>query len=307
MAAYLFLRAAFVNHFLRTVRRQAQHSLLTSGRYSSRTIRIIGGSPRDIHPPGQDLIMIRSALLVMLAVAVTAFMSVCALLFPLISPGENKAHKVANLWAKMLLKLTSIRVNVIGRENVLMNRPQIFMANHQSDFDILIVLAHIPGQLRWIVKKELFKIPIFGKAMKSAGYIEIDRQNHEKAMKSMEEAAQKIREGKSVVTFPEGTRSKDGTIKPFKQGLFHLAIQAGVPIVPISIIGAHEIMPKRSLKVRPGRVTMVIGRPVDVSGYTIETRGELIERVRGIIIRNFESGRTSGGKSLAPDRGKDVL
>jgi 1-acyl-sn-glycerol-3-phosphate acyltransferase len=251
--------------------------------------------------------MIRSALLVTIAIAITAFMSLCALLFPLISPGENKAHKIANMWANMLLKLSGIRVRVIGRENVLMNRPQIFMANHQSDFDILIVLAHIPGQFRWIVKKELFKIPIFGKAMKSAGYIEIDRQNHENAMKSMEEAAQKIREGKSVVTFPEGTRSKDGTIKPFKQGLFHLAIHAGVPIVPISIIGAHEIMPKRSLKVRPGRVTMVIDRPVDVSGYTIETRSELIERVRGIIIRNFENGRASGVKSPAADRGKDAL
>ena len=248
--------------------------------------------------------MIRSALLVMLAVIITAFMSVCALVFPRISPGESKAHKIANLWARMLLKLTSIRVNVIGRENVLMNRPQIFMANHQSDFDILIVLAHVPGQFRWIVKKELFKIPIFGEAMKSAGYIEIDRQNHEKAMKSIEEAAQKIREGKSVMTFPEGTRSKDGIIKPFKQGMFHLAIQAGVPIVPISIIGAHEILPKRSLKIKPGRVTMVIGRPVDVSGYTIETRSELIERVRDIMIRNFENGGAPDGTPPSTDHGK---
>ena len=131
-----------------------------------------------------------------------------------------------------------------------MEKPQIFMANHQSDFDILIVLAHIPGQFRWIAKKELFKIPIFGKAMRNAGYIEIDRQNHEKALKSLDEAAQKIREGKSVVTFPEGTRSRDGKIRPFKQGMFHLAIRAGVPIVPISIIGAREIMPKRTLKVK---------------------------------------------------------
>jgi 1-acyl-sn-glycerol-3-phosphate acyltransferase len=250
--------------------------------------------------------MIRSGLLVMLAVIITAFMSVCALVFPRISPGENKAHKVANLWAKMLLRLTSIRVNVIGRENVLMNRPQIFMANHQSDFDILIVLAYIPGQFRWIVKKELFKIPVFGKAMKSAGYIEIDRQNHEKAMKSLEEAAQKIREGKSVMTFPEGTRSKDGTIKPFKQGMFHLAIQAGVPIVPISIIGANKILPKRTLMIKPGKITMVIGRPVDVSGYTIETRSELIQQVREIIIRNFECGRVCDETPPAPDRGKEL-
>lgn len=231
--------------------------------------------------------MIRSVLLVVVAVAVTAFMSTCAFLFPLISPGENKVHKIAHLWARMLLWLTSTRVDVIGRENVLMNRPQIFMANHQSDFDILIVLAHIPGQFRWIAKKELFKIPVFGKAMRNAGYIEIDRQNHEKALKSLDEAAQKIREGKSVVTFPEGTRSRDGKIRPFKQGMFHLAIRSGVPIVPISIIGANEIMPKRSLNVRPGRITMVIDRPVDVSGYTLETRGELIEKIRGIIVGNL--------------------
>jgi 1-acyl-sn-glycerol-3-phosphate acyltransferase len=239
--------------------------------------------------------MIRSALLVVIAVIVTAFMSSCAVLFPLISPGENKVHKIGNLWARMLLWLTSIRVEVIGRENVLMDKPQIFMANHQSDFDILIVLAHIPGQFRWIAKKELFKIPIFGKAMKNAGYIEIDRQNHEKALKSLDEAAQKIREGKSVVTFPEGTRSRDGNIRPFKQGMFHLAIQAGVPIVPISIIGAHAIMPKRTLTVKPGRIRMVIDRPVDVSGYTLENRGELIERIRNIIVSNFEIRAASRG------------
>jgi len=233
--------------------------------------------------------MVRSALLVVIAVIVTAFMSSCAFLFPLISPGENKVHKIANLWARMLLWLTNTRVDVIGKENVLMEKPQIFMANHQSDFDILIVLAYIPGQFRWIAKKELFKIPVFGKAMRNAGYIEIDRQNHEKALKSLDEAAQKIREGKSVVTFPEGTRSRDGKIRPFKQGMFHLAIQAGVPIVPISIIGAHEIMPKRTLKLKPGRITMVIDRPVDVSGYTLETRSELIEKIRQIIVGNFES------------------
>lgn len=250
--------------------------------------------------------MVRSALLVLLAVAVTAFMSTCAYLFPLISPGESKVHRIANLWARMLLWLSGIRVDVIGRENVLVGRPQIFMANHQSDFDILIVLAHIPGQFRWIAKKELFKIPIFGRAMKNAGYIEIDRQNHKNALKSLEEAAGKIREGKSVVTFPEGTRSRDRTIKPFKQGLFHLAIQAGVPIVPISIIGAHEIMPKRTLKVKPGRITMIIDRPQEVTGYTIETRGELIERVRDTIVRNYEKGGKTDERPPAAGSAKEI-
>ncbi|PKN85791.1 MAG: hypothetical protein CVU51_08265 [Deltaproteobacteria bacterium HGW-Deltaproteobacteria-1] len=165
------------------------------------------------------------------------------------------------------------------------------MANHQSDFDILISLAYIPGQFRWIAKKELFAIPVFGQAMKSAGYIEIDRQHHEKAMQSLDLAALRIREGKSVMTFPEGTRSRDGEIKAFKQGLFYLAIQSGVPIVPISIIGSGAIMPKRSLKVKPGKITLVIDEPISVKDYTLENRQELISRVRQVIMKNYDEYR----------------
>jgi 1-acyl-sn-glycerol-3-phosphate acyltransferase len=125
--------------------------------------------------------------------------------------------------------------------------------------------------------------------MKTAGYIEIDRQDHELAMASLDKAARKIREGNSVMSFPEGTRSKEGTIKPFKQGMFHLAIKSGVPIVPISIVGAKEIMPKRSLHIKPGQVTLVIDKPIDVSGYEIENRNELIEKVRNVIVGNCET------------------
>lgn len=237
--------------------------------------------------------MFRSALLVGFSVIVTAFMASFVALLPFISPGEEKAHGVARIWARVLLRLTHVRVDVEGEENVLTDKPRIFMANHQSDFDILIVLGHIPGQFRWVAKKELFKIPVFGRAMRNAGYIEIDRQHHDNALRSLDVAAQKIRDGKSVVTFPEGTRSRDGKIKEFKQGMFYLAIQSGVPIVPVSIIGAHEIMSKRSLSIKPGRVKMIIGRPVDASSYTIETRGELIKRIRRNIIGNYEKGASS--------------
>jgi 1-acyl-sn-glycerol-3-phosphate acyltransferase len=232
--------------------------------------------------------MIRALLLVTIGVAVTAFMSSYIIAFAFITPDENISHRLARIWARMLLALASTRVEIIGAENILMKKPQIFMANHQSDFDILIILAHLPGQFRWIVKKELFNIPLFGAAMRNAGYIEIDRQNHVKAVKSVDEAARKIREGKSVMSFPEGTRSSDGKIKPFKQGMFYLAIMSGVPIVPVSIIGAREIMPKRSLQIKPGKITMVIDRPIDVSGYSLENRQELIERVRNIINKNCE-------------------
>jgi len=237
-------------------------------------------------------VMFRSALIVALSVIITGFFATCAVVFSLLGAGENAIHKVARIWAKVLLILANVRVEVRGTENVLLDRPQIFMSNHQSDVDILIVLAFVPGQFRWIAKKELFHIPVFGRAMKNAGYIEIDRQNHARAMKSIEEAAAKIRQGKSVMSFPEGTRSRDGRVKPFKQGMFHLALDSGVPIVPVTIAGATQIMPKRSLKVNPGRITMIIDKPIDTTPYKKETRHELIERVREIIIANLE--KTTG-------------
>jgi 1-acyl-sn-glycerol-3-phosphate acyltransferase len=235
--------------------------------------------------------MLRSVFLVTASVIITVFFSTCCVIFSLMGASENSIHKVARTWATVLLKISNVQVRVHGTEHIATDRPQIFMSNHQSDFDILIVLAYLPGQFRWIAKKELFRIPVFGKAMKNAGYIEIDRQNHERAMQNLAEAARKIREGKSVMSFPEGTRSVDGTIKAFKKGMFHLAFEAGVPIVPITIIGAAEIMPKRSLKISPGRITMVIDQPIEVSAYSEDTRPELIERVRSVIMNNFHTWR----------------
>jgi len=242
--------------------------------------------------------MIRSVLLVTLGVGVTAFFSFWAVVFSFFRNAENNVHKVAAIWARLMLMISGTSVEVLGRENLLRGKPQIFMANHQSDFDILITLAYLPGQFRWIAKKELFAVPVFGQAMKSAGYIEIDRQNHEKALQSLELAALRIRQGKSVMTFPEGTRSRDGEIKTFKQGTFYLAIQSGAPIVPISIIGSGMIMPRRSLKIKPGKIRLVIGKPMDVSGYKLEDRQELIRKVRDMIKENYDHYRHAGTAGL---------
>jgi len=242
--------------------------------------------------------MIRSALLVTLGVAITAFMSFWSVVFSFFANAENNVHKVATLWAKILLLICNTKAEVIGKENVLLGKPQIFMANHQSDFDIFIVLAHIPGQFGWLVKKELFNIPIFGAAMKSAGYIELDRNDREKALQSLDQAALSIREGKSIMVFPEGTRSPDGEIKKFKHGTFYLAIKSGVPIVPISIIGSGEILPKRSLKIKPGKIKLIIGKPINVKCFTLENRQELITEVRNAIINNYNNWQEEGAKSI---------
>jgi 1-acyl-sn-glycerol-3-phosphate acyltransferase len=251
--------------------------------------------------------MIHSALLVAMGLVVTAFMSFWSVVFSIFPDADNKIHKVANLWAKILLFICNTKVKVIGKENLLRWKPQIFMANHQSDFDILIALAHIPVQFRWIAKKELFSIPVFGAAMKSAGYIEIDRYNREKALQSIDEAALCIRRGKSIMTFPEGTRSRDGEIKAFKQGAFHLAIKSGVPIVPVSIIGSGRIMPKRSMKIKPCHVKLVIGEPIKVNSFDIEKRYELIEKVRNTIIKNYDDWQEPDNLSIKDMKSEAIL
>jgi 1-acyl-sn-glycerol-3-phosphate acyltransferase len=239
--------------------------------------------------------MIRSFLLLFVGVTITAALCFWAAVFSLLGAGENRIHRLARLWARIILFLAHIPVEVFGHHNILQDSPQIFAANHQSDVDSLVALAFIPVQFRWIAKKELFNVPLFGMAMRNAGYIPIDRKNHESALKSLEEAAQKIGGGTSVMTFPEGTRSRNGTVQPFKQGAFHLAIKAGVPIVPVTIIGTGAIMPKRSLKISPGSVKLIIDKPVDVSGYTIETRQQLINRVRNTIIGNCRKYKSPAG------------
>jgi 1-acyl-sn-glycerol-3-phosphate acyltransferase len=235
--------------------------------------------------------MVRSLFLLTVGVVVTAFISLfIVVIYPLSSGGENTIHRVARLWAKILLCISGVKADVTGEDNLVTGGPQIVMANHQSSFDIFLALAYIPLQFRWIAKKELFGVPLFGLAMKKAGYIEIDRRNRESAMKSLDEAAEKVRNGKSLMTFPEGTRSRDGSVGPFKKGLFYLAIQSGVPIIPVSIIGSGEIMPKRSLKIIPKKVKIIIGSPVDVKNYTVENHNDLIERVRGAITENLRKG-----------------
>lgn len=232
--------------------------------------------------------MFRSAILVILGTSITAFISFFVVVsYRLFPRGEYTTHRVSVLWAQIMLRLSSVKVTVEGRENILKGRPQVFMANHQSGFDILIVLANIETYFAWIAKKELFAIPVFGRALARTGSIPIDRKNFIRAMRSIDDAARRIREGKSVMTFPEGTRSMDDQVHPFKKGVFHLALKAGVPIVPVTIVGSGGIMPKKSLRVHPGHVTLVIDRPIDVTAYTEETLDDLLNRVHDVIASHY--------------------
>ena len=148
----------------------------------------------------------------------------------------------ARIWARLALTLNLVRVTVQGSEH-LPDGPVIFMSNHQSNFDILALLADMPRRFHWIAKKELFDIPVFGASMRRGGYIALDRGDGRKALQSLDAAAATIHQGKSVVLFPEGTRSPDGNLLPFKRGGFILARKADVPVVPVTINGSGKINP----------------------------------------------------------------
>jgi 1-acyl-sn-glycerol-3-phosphate acyltransferase len=188
-----------------------------------------------------------------------------------LDPTANIPHLIARYWARWTLFCANVKVGVEGEENI-PDGPAIYMSNHASNFDVLAILGYLMVQFRWTVKRELFRIPLFGLAMRECGYIMVDRVHHKKAIESMRIASEKIRSGTSIFIFPEGTRSDDGNLRfPFKKGGFHLALDSGKPVVPITVCGSYNILPKNSVKVTPGKINIKIGMPIDTNGHDVAT------------------------------------
>jgi 1-acyl-sn-glycerol-3-phosphate acyltransferase len=167
------------------------------------------------------------------------------------------------------------------------------MVNHQSIFDIFTLLACLPVDFKFVVKHELMKLPFFGAAMKRAGYIGINRENPRKAVKSMNEAAEKIKNGASVLIFPEGTRGQDGRLQTFKSGGFHLALKSGSDIVPVAIVDSHLIVPKGSLRINKGTIIMNIGRSIPTRDCSKKDMNRLMDRVRDALLTEMKESRLS--------------
>jgi 1-acyl-sn-glycerol-3-phosphate acyltransferase len=197
-------------------------------------------------------------------------------------------HYYARLWGRVALSANRVRVKLEGMEHLKGEGPYIFMANHQGSYDIFALLGCLPFQFKWLAKKELFSIPFLGWTMAAAGYISIDRTGTRKTVEAMNEAAQKIRNGMSVVIFPEGSRSPDGSIQPFKKGGFTLAIKSKVPIVPITISGSREVMAKDSLTAIPGEIRIRVDSPIETGNYTMKDREPLMKKVNKAISKNLE-------------------
>jgi 1-acyl-sn-glycerol-3-phosphate acyltransferase len=232
--------------------------------------------------------MARTSIIILGIILVTAFMAVMAILVSFVTAGGDTAHKVGRIWAKCILALSNIRVTVKGLSNLEPSRSYIYMVNHMSNFDIPVLQAFLPVQFRWLAKAELYKIPVFGYAMKRAGYISIDRSDRKSAIESLNKAVKIVRDGISVVIFPEGTRSRTHNIQPFKKGGFFLAVDSGAPIIPIIIYGTERIMPKKQMLIKSGDVTLEIAKPINSSDYTRKTKNDLMDKVRSIFLKSFE-------------------
>jgi 1-acyl-sn-glycerol-3-phosphate acyltransferase len=169
---------------------------------------------------------------------------------------------VTRTWPRMVMNVCNVSLTVRGVEYLQPGTAYVFVANHASMFDILAVLAGIPGRVNLILKKELTRVPIWGWGLLVSPYIVIDRSNARKAMQSLEQAEQRIRNGASVLLFPEGTRTRDGKMQPFKRGAFSLAARSGAPIVPVTINGSFRILPKGSFRINSGHIELVIHKPI---------------------------------------------
>lgn len=206
--------------------------------------------------------------------------------------GENVVplcERAGRFWSGGILRMAGVRVRFEGLEKVDWERPQVVVANHQSWFDVFALAAHLPGRTRFVAKEELARIPVFGPAWQACGHISINRKDRNEAISSLDRAGGRVSdEGLVMILFPEGTRSPDGRLQPFKKGAFVLAIKTGVPVVPLGISGSRKIMPKGSFRIRPGEIVIRVGDPIEVDDLARRDRNRLMTESRQRVLRLME-------------------
>jgi 1-acyl-sn-glycerol-3-phosphate acyltransferase len=218
----------------------------------------------------------------------TTFWGTVALPTMLLDRSGEGVIWIGRRWIRWILRGCRIEVETRGAGNVDPAHPQIFMPNHQSALDVAAVLVALPVSFRFVAKKEITRIPFIGWAAIGGGHIIVDRGDNAQAVARLKQAVSRIRTGTNVVIFPEGTRSVSGRLRPFKSGGFHLAIQSGVPIVPVTVSGSWRLTPKRSLKLRSGRLVVTIGKPIATAGLGVDDRERLKARVRDALLAGFD-------------------
>lgn len=208
---------------------------------------------------------------------------------PIMFFGTERMLQIGGIWwARFNSYVTPMFISVSGTENIDKEQSYVIVANHQSQYDIFAVYGWLPVDFRWVMKQELRKVPILGYYCYKAGHVYIDRSNHEKALASIEAAKARIRNGTSILFFPEGTRSTTGQLLPFKKGAFKFALDMGLPLLPITIIGTRNVLPNNSIALFPGSARMVVHKPIPIDGYTEENIEDLMDKARAAIQQGFD-------------------
>lgn len=213
----------------------------------------------------------------------TLVAAILTLPYAAVTGDSNFLYRVGMWVVRTGIRLAGIRVEILGRERLDPKQTYIFMSNHVSNIDPPVLIPLVPGRTSVLVKKELFRIPILGYAMGVARMVPVDRHNRDAAIASVGAAAEVIRSGLSMTIFPEGTRSSDGRLLPLKKGPFYLATESGCPIVPVTLLGTHEIMPKGKFFLRPEKAVAKIVFHHPIWPKDFDDREALIAAVRDSI------------------------
>ena len=204
--------------------------------------------------------------------------------------GDRFCDWAPRAWGKAILWAAGVKVTVEGMERLDRGGPRIMVSNHQSWFDVFALCAHLPVRFRFVAKKELGRIPIYGRAWKACGHVSVDRGDRDAAIESLGQASEEVKElGLTMVMFPEGTRSPTGELQPFKKGAFVLAIQLQIPLVPIAVVGSRAIMRKGGWRVSSGEITLRVGDAISSEGLAFEDRDELVEQSHTAVAQLLES------------------
>jgi 1-acyl-sn-glycerol-3-phosphate acyltransferase len=210
----------------------------------------------------------------------TFILSLIAVAVSWIPPRGSWAFAIMRLWAHGLLAASMVRVEASYDPGVELGRSYVFLANHQSLYDIPALLTTLPGQIRAVAKRSLFRIPVFGWSLWAGGFIPVDRADRSTARQTFALASEQLRAGTSILMFPEGTRSLTDTLLPFQRGGFLLALKSGLPIVPVGIRGTRVIQLRGALRIHPGTAVVAYGAPIQTAEYGLRRKRELIDEVR---------------------------
>lgn len=233
-----------------------------------------------------DIVM--SAWTMATTIAYTIVLGIPTIFVSVLSRTGKAPFKIGRLWGWLIMKTNRVKIQVVGLEKIVMRKSYVFISNHASNLDPPAIIVGLKQPLRFVAKKSLAKIPVFGWAAKLARMIFIDRTDNAKAVEIINKAVRDLKDGISAFFFAEGTRSVDGMLKSFKKGGVVLALKAKLPIIPITIVGSRDLLPKKSVRIRPGKIKIIVGDPIDTAPYTEADKDLLVNKVRDVIAETLQ-------------------